>query len=208
MGTLPFNAPSLSTVVQGYDAWAEAYDREVRDLGYATPAAVAAAALQHLRHPAAHLLDVGAGTGLVGEKLARRGYRHLVGMDSSHGMLAQAARKGIYQLLCRMALGQPLGFPSHYFDGLLAAGVFTPGHAPPETLFELDRLVRPGGVIIFSLKWDGIFKKEFLETIGQLEGAARWQRQSWSAVYSSWPRVDKHLKSRVLVYKTPRSERA
>ena len=56
--------------------------------------------------------------------------------------------------------------------------------------------------------WDGMFKHAFLETIGQLEGAARWQRQSWSAVYSSWPRADQNLKSRVLVYKTPHSERA
>lgn len=207
MGTLPFHAPSLSPIVQGYDAWAEAYDSEVRDLGYATPAAVAAAALQHFRHPDAHLLDVGAGTGLVGERLACGGYRHLVGLDSSCGMLAQAARKGIYQLLCRMALGQPLGFPDHHFDGLLAAGVFTPGHAPPEALFEIDRLVRPGGVIIFSLKWDGMFKKAFLETLEQLEDAARWQRLSWSAVYSSWPRADQNLKSRVLVYKKPPNER-
>ena len=94
-----------------------------------------------------------------------------------------------------------------HFDGLLAAGVFTPGHAPAEALFELDRLVRPGGAIIFSLKWDGVFKHAFLETLAQLEDEARWQRQSWSAVYSSWPRVDQNMKSRVLVFRTPRRAR-
>jgi len=201
MGNLSFNAPFHGTLVQGYDAWAAAYDSDVRDLGYATPTAVAAAACQHFRKRDAHLLDVGAGTGLVGEELVRRGYRHLVGMDSSHEMLIQAARKGIYKLLCRMALGHPLGFPDHHFDGLVAAGVFTSGHAPPDALFELSRLVRPGGLMIFSLKWDGVFKKPFLAALKQLEDAARWERQSWSEVYSSWPQADNDLKARVMVYK-------
>ena len=203
MGPLPLNAPSHDTLVQGYDAWAAAYDNDVCDFGYATPEAVAAAACQHFRIRKAHLLDVGAGTGLVGEKLYHQGYRHLVGMDSSHGMLVQASRKGVYQLLCRMMLGHPLGFPDHHFDGLIAAGVFTWGHAPPEALFELSRLVRPGGVMIFSLKWDGAFKEPFLAALQQLEGSARWQRQSWSPVYSSWPRADANLKARVMVYKAP-----
>jgi len=203
MGHLPFSAPSHSTLVQGYDAWAAAYDNDVGNLGYASPEAVAAATCQHFRIREARLLDVGVGTGLVGEKLSRQGYRHLVGMDSSHGMLVQAARKGVYRLLCRMVLGHPLGFPDHYFDGLIAAGVFTETHAPPDALFELSRLVRPGGLMVFSLKWDGPTKKPFLAALHQLEGAARWQRQSWSPVYSSWPCADANLKARVLVYKAP-----
>lgn len=203
MRNLPFKGPSHGTLIQGYDAWAAAYDNDVHDLGYATPEAVAKAAGQHFRKRGVHLLDVGAGTGLVGEKLYRQGYRHLVGMDSSHGMLVQASRKGIYQLLCRMVLGHPLGFPDHHFDGLIAGGVFTPGHAPPDSLFELSRLLRPGGLIIFSLKWDGAFKRTFLAALQQLENSARWQRQSCSDVYSSWPHADAGLKSRVLVYKVP-----
>jgi len=203
MRNLSFNAPSHDTIIQGYDAWAAVYDNDVRDLGYATPKAVAKATGQHFRERSAHLLDVGAGTGLVGEILYRQGYRHLVGMDSSHGMLVQASRKGIYQLLCRMVLGRPLGFPDHHFDGLIAGGVFTPGHAPPDSLFELSRLLRPGGLIVLSLKWDGAFKRTFLKALQQLEDSARWQRQSCSAVYSSWPHADAGLKSRVLVYKVP-----
>lgn len=202
-GNLPFNTASHGTLLQGYDAWAAAYDKDVGDLGYATPEAVAAAACQHFRERDAHLLDVGAGTGLVGGKLYDQGYRHLVGMDSSHGMLVEAARKGIYQLLCRMVLGHSLGFPDHHFDGLIAAGVFTSGHAPPDSLLELGRVVRPGGLMIFSLKWDGDFKKPFLDALQQLECSARWQRQSWSEVYASWPHADTNLKARVLVYKTP-----
>jgi SAM-dependent methyltransferase len=196
-----FNASSHGTLMAGYDAWAETYDRDVQDFGYATPDAVADAVCRHFPERDARLLDLGAGTGLLGEKLYGRGYRHLVGMDGSHGMLTQACRKGTYRLLCRMALGRPLGFPDHYFDGLLAAGVYTPGHAPPDSLFELSRILRPGGIIIFSLKWDGKFKEDFLAILQQMTDTAGWRCQSWSAAYRSWPWADETQEARVLVYK-------
>jgi SAM-dependent methyltransferase len=100
-----------------------------------------------------------------------------------------------------MALGRPLGFPDHYFDGLLAAGVYTPGHAPPDSLFELSRILRPGGVIIFSLKWDGGFKEDVLAILQQMKDTAGWHCQSWSSAYRSWPLADETQKARVLVYK-------
>jgi predicted TPR repeat methyltransferase len=201
MQNLPFSAPSISALAQGYDAWASAYDRDVRNLGYTTPEHVADAVCRHLDRRNLRLLDVGAGTGLMGEKLYRRGYRHLIGMDASQGMLAQAARKGIYGLLSRMVLGRPLGYASRAFDGLMASGVFSSGQAPPESLLELRRVVRPGGWIIFSLKWDGVFESAFLPTIQQLEERGRWQRQAWSHVYPSWPRTAPALQARVLVYR-------
>jgi SAM-dependent methyltransferase len=122
-------------------------------------------------------------------------------MDASHGMLVQAARKGIYGLLNRMVLGRPLGYASRVFDGLLAAGVFSSRHAPPESLLELSRVVRPGGSIIFSLKWDGVFESMFLPTIQALEERGRWRKQFWSPVYPSWPCTTPALQARVLVYR-------
>jgi predicted TPR repeat methyltransferase len=199
----PLNVLSHDILVKGYDTWAETYDHDVRDFGYANSDAVADAVCQYAPERDACLLDLGAGTGLLGEMLYRRGYRRLVGMDCSHDMLTQASRKGAYRLLCRMALGRPLGFPDHHFDGLLAAGVYTPGHAPPDSLFQLSRILRPGGLIIFSLKWDGVFKEDFLEILQQVKDIAGWQCQSWSAAYRSWPRADKTQKARVLVYKQP-----
>ncbi|MGD9329909.1 MAG: class I SAM-dependent methyltransferase, partial [Desulfobacterales bacterium] len=185
----------------GYDTWAASYDRDCYDLGYATPEAVADVVCRHIPQRNTHLLDVGAGTGLLGEALHRRGYRHLVGCDCSTAMLAEASRKGVYRLLCRMVLGRTLGFPDRCFDGLIAAGVFTPGQAPPHSLFELTRLVRPGGWIIFSLKWDGAFETAFMAVVYQLEIACGWQRASWSAEFCSWPCADPKLQARVLAYR-------
>ena len=196
-----YDVSSDGTLTEGYDSWATGYDRDVRVCGYATPDAVANAVCRHVSDRHAHLLEAGAGTGLLGEALYRRGYRHLVACDSSQVMLSEASRKGVYQLLCRMELGRPLGFPNQCFDGLVAAGVYTPGHAPARSLFELARLVRPGGWVIFSLKWDGAFETAFLAVIQQLESSFGWQRYAWSDTYSSWPLADPRLKARVLSYR-------
>ena len=38
------------------------------------------------------------------------------------------------------------------YDALLAVGVFTPGHVPPEALVELLSLTRPGGLLVVSTR--------------------------------------------------------
>lgn len=200
MRNLPFSEPSLSALINGYDAWAASYDRDVGELGYCSPEIVADAVCRQFGNRGAHLLDVGAGTGLLGENLYRRGYRNLHGMDASQGMLIQAARKGVYRMLSRMVLGRPLGFARGAFDGLMAAGVFSSGHVPPESLFEFDRIVRPGGKVVFSLKWDGTSDNLFLPMLNHLEQSGRWQRQAVSDLYASWPGADPALQARVLVY--------
>ena len=199
----PFNWSSLSALTQGYDAWAASYEQDVREMGYCTPGHVADAVCRQFERRDVRLLDVGAGTGLLGEEVYRRGFRQIVGIDASHGMLIQAARKGVYRLLSRMVLGQPLGVANQSFDGVMAAGVFSSGFVPPESLLEFHRIVRPGGWLVFSLKWDGNFKNAFLATIQRLVEKGLWQPYTASDVYASWPRTDDGLQARVLVYRIP-----
>jgi len=200
MRNLPFSVTSLRALIDGYDAWAPLYDRDVGELGDCSSEIVADTVWRQVEDRGALLLDVGAGTGLLGERLYRKGYRNLHGMDASHGMLMQAARNGIYRMLSRMVLGCPLGFAHRAFDGLTAAGVFSSGHVSPECLFEFDRIVRPGGKVIFSLKWDGTSENTFLTHLNRLVQSGRWQRRAVSAPYASWPGADPALQARVLVY--------
>jgi ubiquinone/menaquinone biosynthesis C-methylase UbiE len=131
----------------------------------------------------------------------------MVGIDSSSGMLIQAARKGCYPLLCRMVLGPPLGFADHCFDGIVASGVFTPGHAPPEALYELVRIVKPGGWLVFSLKWDGRFERAYLEVIRRLAAGQNGPAVVPSAPYRSWPKADPGLQACILAVRTPHRHR-
>ncbi len=55
-----------------------------------------------------HILDAGAGTGLLGVALAEAGFRTLDALDLSPAMLVEAERKGVYDELCEGRLGDAL----------------------------------------------------------------------------------------------------
>ena len=108
-----------------YDDWAAAYETDMKDVGYAHPALVAAMLSRHLEPGGGEILDAGAGTGIMGEILAALGYANLVGLDASDGMLARAAAKGKYRELKHLYLGRPLDFADDRFAAVVSAGVFT-----------------------------------------------------------------------------------
>ncbi|NEQ86776.1 MAG: class I SAM-dependent methyltransferase, partial [Moorea sp. SIO2I5] len=117
----------------------------------------------------AQILDVGAGTGVVGQWLQEEGFHNLVGIDMSEGMLTEAKRKNIYTELRLMVLGEPLDFPSATFDAVTACGVFTYGHAPSRSFDELIRVTKPGGYIIFTLRPDFYESSDFKDKMANLE---------------------------------------
>lgn len=90
------------------------------------------------------VLDVGCGTGLVGQALHDRGVETIDGIDISPEMLDQARRKGAYRTLVEADLTQPLQIESHTYAGIVSAGTFTHGHLPPDPLDELIRIAAPG----------------------------------------------------------------
>lgn len=155
-----YDAKGNDEVAALYDRWAESYDADMAKFGYRHPAIGLALLCRHLPRGATPVLDAGCGTGLVGEWLGIAGYPEVDGLDLSDGMLAVAAKKGVYRALHRAALGETLAFADGFFAGVIATGVFTTGHVGPEGLDELVRIVNPGGVIVLTVKktlWDGGF---------------------------------------------------
>ena len=146
--SLPGIATALAT---GYDAWAPDYEADMARYGYRLPERMVDAARRHIEDRRARLLDVGAGSGLIGEALKAAGYDNLVALDPSPGMLRQAAVKGVYKHHLEMVLGASAPRTALRFDAAMAAGVFKAGHAPPQALACLLGLVRPGGIIILNL---------------------------------------------------------
>lgn len=123
----------------------------------------------------ARILDAGAGTGLVGELLARAGYGDLNGVDISTEMIARARLKGVYRDLRRMELGKTLDFDSNSFDAVTCVGVLTLGHAPASSLNELVRVTKPGGHVIFTMRPDIREQGGFEEKQTELENAGLWK---------------------------------
>jgi SAM-dependent methyltransferase len=170
-----YAAKSNEQLAAHYDSWAADYDADVGGFGYTYPALIAGLVGRHVKDLDAPLLDAGCGTGMIGVVLAALGHRDLIGVDLSEGMLGRARDKGVYEALERKVLGEPLGFPDGRFAAAVCAGVLTVGHAPPESLDELARVVRPGGHVIFTLSRPVLEERGFKEKIEALGSAGRWR---------------------------------
>ena len=151
LGTV-YGARDTAEVAAAYDAWAGTYEAEMRAAGYRHPSVGLALLARHLPRGAGPVLDAGAGTGLLGEWLGILGYRQVEALDLSAGMLAVAARKGVYSRLTQAAMGLPLPYADGAFAAVVCTGVFTTGHVGAEALPELFRICRPGGVIVLTVK--------------------------------------------------------
>lgn len=136
-----------------YDAWAARYDAEFADShGYVYPQAVARAFAAAAGPQDAPVLDIGAGTGLVGLALRAAGVAAPVdGLDISPGMLALAAAKGACRATIEADLTAALPIADAVYGGLVSSGTFTHGHVGPVCLPELLRVARPGALWVLGI---------------------------------------------------------
>ena len=195
-----YGARDLDELRSEYDRIASAYDAELVDgMGYRSPSAVTAV-VQRLLSRDARILDVGAGTGLLGVALAEAGFARLDGLDLSAGMLAEAARKNVYRELREARLGDDLDYRSAAYDGVVSAGVLTTGHAPAGCLDELVRITRRGGHVIFTLRADEM-PPGFEEKIAELESASRWQLVERGQEFQALPIGEPEVRVRVWAFR-------
>ena len=96
-------------------------------------------------------LDLGCGTGLMGERL-RSKVGYLEGIDLSAAMIAETARKGIYDRLEKAELVEFLQGSSAQNDLITAADVLIYCGALPPILAALVPAMLPGGLLAFSLE--------------------------------------------------------
>ena len=133
-----------------YAGWAQTYDSGfAQDTGYALPDIGADTFNQAGGH--GPVLDIGAGTGLVAEKLRAAGISPVIGCDISDEMLQVARAKGVYQDAVYGDVLAGLPFPNGSMQGVVSAGTFTLGHVGPQALEEVVRVLHPGGLAVVSV---------------------------------------------------------
>ena len=161
-------------LAERYNRWAADYDTDLDEAyGWVAPEKTAAF-FSRLVPKTARVLDAGAGTGLVGQALAARGYTDLVAADLSIQMLYQARKKEVYRAFCQCIMGETLPFNTDTFDAVISVGVLTHGHAPPSSFDDLIRIVRPGGHIVFTLTTDVFQTGGFKEKQTLVEKQRNW----------------------------------
>ena len=197
-----YGAESRDDLQRAYDEWAEAYEADVQAFGYLNIAMGAALIGRHVPMREGAVLDAAAGTGMLGEVLYPIGYNDLTALDLSEGMLAEARAKGVYSRLQQAALGGPLDLESDAFAAVAAFGVFTDGHAGADSLDELIRVTRPGGVLIFTVT-ENVYRESFREAMAAHETAGRWQPVEATPQYNSLPREADAPAAQMFVYRKP-----
>jgi ubiquinone/menaquinone biosynthesis C-methylase UbiE len=187
-----------------YADWAETYDEDHAAIGCFHHQAAVELLLQFLPDPAAAILDVGAGTGLVGEALQARGFSNLTAIDFSPDILAVARRKGLYRRYLVQNLNQPLrDLVENSFDAAIGVGVFSFGQVEAVALDELVRIVRPEGLITFTLRVD-FFESNamgFREKLAGLSEAGTWQLHALSEPAQYLPRKEPEAMFRTWLYR-------
>lgn len=152
-----------------YHDWASTYDKHLEEgLQYIGPAEIAGLLAEALADRTALVLDVGCGTGLVGEYLVAHGFSAIDGLDFSPQMLAVAAQKALYRELIQANLNGDLDLPDQIYDAAISCGTFTHGHVGAGALDEILRLLKPGGVFACTIHRDIWHEAGFATRISQL----------------------------------------
>jgi len=188
-----------------YADWASTYDEDHDLIGFEGHRR--AAALLARFTPAqtvAPVLDAGAGTGAAGVALRQLGFENLTAIDLSADMLAKAASKGVYRQVLEADLGLPLDmFPANHFDAAILVGVFSYGQAPAYALEEMVRVVKPGGVIVFTMRTD-FYESNAMDvraTMDRLAEAGAWRRSEVTEPAQYLPKIDPGALYRVWCYR-------
>lgn len=196
-----YSAQNNHQLAARYNQWAKDYEHDLNEtFGRLRREPIVDLTLKYVPKNA-HILDVGAGTGIMGQWLYNEGYRSLVGIDLSAGMLVEAQKKNVYTALYPMTLGNSLAFSTATFDAVTACGVFTYGHAPSTSFDELIRITKPKGYIIFTLRPDFYEKSDFKHKMTTLESQGNWTLIQQGEPYPAEPKVDANIYLQTWVYR-------
>jgi len=117
-------------------------------------------------------LDIGSGTGIVGQALRGAGFRQLHALDVSTNFLDAVRERCFYCEHHNFFLGRGTDhFPAdlkNKYDVVTASGVWMPGHMPNEAVEDVHAALKTGGLFVTAMRmsmWkDGVaegYKERF-----------------------------------------------
>ena len=171
-----YKLTSKEKVLEYYTNWSEdnKYDQDMIDWNYIAPANSAKIFGKYTNDLSIKILDAGCGTGLVAKELKKLGFKNIIGVDFSQDML-DLIPQNIYQRLDLVDLNDTLKYKNNEFDGIICVGTFTYGHVKAKALDEFLRIIKPNGLICFTIN-EGIYQKyEFDKKIKELENNNKWK---------------------------------
>ena len=169
------DAKNDNRLTEVYRDWAKKYDYDNDHvLGTVSQPKSVNLLSTRLKDKTAKIIDVGCGTGLVGEKLKAKDFIYFDGIDISKDMLSIAKSRG-YRNLFLGSLNKQLPVFDDAYDAAMCIGVFTHGHVSSDRFNELCRIVKPGGYVCFTIN-EGVFEEYgFKEMIAEFQLNKVWE---------------------------------
>ena len=169
------DAKNDNRLTEVYRDWAKKYDYDNDHvLGTVSQPKSVNLLSTRLKDKTAKIIDVGCGTGLVGESLKAKDFIYFDGIDISEDMLSIAKYRG-YRNLFLGSLNKQLPVLDDAYDAAMCIGVFTHGHVSSDRFNELCRIVKPGGYVCFTIN-EGVFEEYgFKEMIAEFQLNKVWE---------------------------------
>ena len=169
------DAKNDKRLTEVYRDWAKKYDYDNDHvLGTVSQPKSVNLLTTRLKDKNAEIIDVGCGTGLVGENLKAKDFIYFDGIDISKDMLSIAKSRG-YRNLFLGSLNKQLPVLDNAYDAAMCIGVFTHGHVSSDGFNELCRIVKPGGYVCFTIN-EGVFEEYgFKEMIAEFQLNKVWE---------------------------------
>ena len=169
------DAKNDNRLTEVYRDWAKKYDYDNDHvLGTVSQPKSVNLLSTRLKDKTAKIIDVGCGTGLVGEKLKAKDFIYFDGLDISKDMLSIAKSRG-YRNLFLGSLNKQLPVLDDAYDAAMCIGVFTHGHVSSDGFNELCRIVKPGGYVCFTIN-EGVFEEYgFKDMIAEFQLTNTWE---------------------------------
>ncbi|XP_063408715.1 methyltransferase-like protein 27 [Mytilus trossulus] len=175
--------------VQLYNDWSSTFETNNKQFGYTGNSKCCDVVCKYFPKNREHIvmLDVGAGTGLLAEELASKGFKIIDGLDPSSGMLKEAEKKKTYRnLFCSYFTSKPLLFSNPVtldsYDLLAVVGSFVTGHIPYDAIIEMIRITKPGGIICIVNRRSPFYESpdyedKFFPLCDRLEKEGKWKKE-------------------------------
>jgi len=159
------DASSAEFIKVAFDAFASSFDSTLSELDYQAPALIDNELSRFLKQSIFtkyHILDLGCGTGLCGERLKKyASYKGLIGVDLSEKMLEEAENKKIYSAVVCDDICHYLENNSYLFQVITASDVLTYFGDLTKVFVRVSKSLVAGGLFVFTISENNYNESDF-----------------------------------------------
>lgn len=136
-----------------YKTWSNNYDNDVRSCQYNGPETITNILTKNYNIYGSSILDVGCGTGLLGDYLFKNKYQISIdGIDISPEMIEIARKRKYYDDLRIVDIFNVTTSQNKKYDYIVSAGMFTHNHVGPSAVENILHFLERDGVLIFTVR--------------------------------------------------------